>query len=216
MAAGKLTSRFGDGNSSVGGSWDRGPFGGGYFWFLSWSPFLLLPSTPQYHSWSIPGCLCETKTTPPIEESARPNRPGDVWVVLVDQGGSGKENRWKGLIVWGPLPYVVQFSVTSIFLNKHPAAFIDQMNQLHFLFWTCMQPNFRTWGLGGLCRPRERERIVDEKSSSSDRANKSPVYTTTLGLMFKTILGFSNTAGSSSICEMGKMYLDCFPTLVAF
>ena len=27
MAAGKLTSRFGDGNSSVGGSWDRGPFG---------------------------------------------------------------------------------------------------------------------------------------------------------------------------------------------
>ena len=27
MAARKLTSRFGDGNSSVGGSWDRGPFG---------------------------------------------------------------------------------------------------------------------------------------------------------------------------------------------
>ena len=27
MAAGKLTSRFGDGNSSDGGSWDRGPFG---------------------------------------------------------------------------------------------------------------------------------------------------------------------------------------------
>ena len=47
MAAGKLTSRFGDGNSSDGGSWDRGPFGGGNFRFLSWSPFLLLPSTPH-------------------------------------------------------------------------------------------------------------------------------------------------------------------------
>ena len=117
MAAGKLTSRFGDGNSSVGGSWDRGPFGGGYFRFLSWSPFLLLPSTPQHHSWSIPGCLCETKTTPPTEESARLNRPGDVWVVPVDQGASQKENRWKGLIIWGSLPYVVQFSVTSIFFK---------------------------------------------------------------------------------------------------
>ena len=41
MAAGKLTSRFGDGNSSDGGSWDRGPFGGGNLRFLSWSPFLL-------------------------------------------------------------------------------------------------------------------------------------------------------------------------------
>ena len=47
MAAGKLTSRFGDGNSSDCGSWDRGPFGGGNFRFLSWSPFLLLPSTPH-------------------------------------------------------------------------------------------------------------------------------------------------------------------------
>ena len=47
MAAGKLTSRFEDGNSSAGGTSVWGPFGGGYFRFLSWSPFLLLPSTPH-------------------------------------------------------------------------------------------------------------------------------------------------------------------------
>ena len=47
MATGKLTSRFRDGNSRDGGRWDRGPFGGGNFRLLSWSPFLLLPLTPQ-------------------------------------------------------------------------------------------------------------------------------------------------------------------------
>ena len=164
----------------------------------------------------VPLCICEMKTKQP-EESARPNRPGEVSVIPVDQGSSRGENKrinrkvgWSGVVCsWQIITAIsiTQCSVTSFFKIKTLLHSLTKPNSCTLsLEYACDPISVPEAWYWGLCWLRENDQGVENLRHWIVRISSNMCDCTWSDV--STFLKFSNTDGSSSNCETGDRYLS--------